>query len=426
MLKRILSIATGVLLGTVLATGTIRLTSEWGWWPYGEVNQSANYLRDVLKLVNENYVEQAEVSMPDLTRSALHGVVAALDPHSDFMEARDYSALQEDMSNQFGGIGVQVEMRDSRVIVIAPIVNTPGERAGILRGDQIVSVNGEALDDASMDDVVGLLRGEPRTPVTIGLHRSATGKDFEVTLLREVIRIESVQDARMIEDGIGYILLTQFSHRTSEEFTQALDRLTAEGMKSLVLDLRNNPGGLLDAAVGVAEPFFNRGELIVYTQGRKPEDREDFLSRRTQAPIVMPIAVLINAGSASAAEIVAGALKDTQRAVIVGERSFGKGSVQSVFRLKNGEGLRLTTARYFTPSGVTIHEKGVEPHVEVVMTPEEDGKVRLQRLRDDITDPVEFRERFGFEPLEDRQLRAAIAVLEGARLLEDRKVAAAR
>ncbi len=424
MLKRILSVATGVLLGTALALGAARLAAHWGLLPGRDLDRSAAYVRDVLKIVNEHYVEDAAVDYRALTRSALKGVMTSLDPHSDFMEATTYRALQEDMSNEFGGIGVQVEMREEKIVVIAPISGTPGERAGILRGDQIVSVDGGRLESPSMDDVIRRLRGRPRTQVALGIHRPDTGASFTLTLVREVIKLESVSEVRVLEDGIGYLRLGQFSERSGAEFVAALERLRDEGMTSLVLDLRNNPGGLLDAAVAVAEPFFNHQELIVYTQGRREGDREEYRSDRTDAPMSLPIAVLINAGSASAAEIVAGALKDTGRAVIVGERSFGKGSVQSIFRLRNGEGLRLTTARYYTPSGTTIHEKGVEPHVEVVMTPADDNKVRLQRARDDIKDPEEFKERFGFEPVVDRQLEAAMAVLRMARLLESRAVAA--
>jgi carboxyl-terminal processing protease len=191
-------------------------------------------------------------------------------------------------------------------------------------------------------------------------------------------------------------------------------------MKSLVLDLRNNPGGLLDAAVAVAEPFFKKGELIVYTQGRRPKDRDEYRAEADDTPINVPTVVLINSGSASAAEIIAGALKDTGRAVIVGERSFGKGSVQSIFRLDNGEGMRLTTARYYTPSGVTLHERGVEPTVEIVMSPDEDQNIRLQRTRRDVTDPAEFKERFGIDPVADRQLQAALDILTSMRLLAER------
>jgi carboxyl-terminal processing protease len=273
-----------------------------------------------------------------------------------------------------------------------------------------------------MNDVIDLLRGKPQTKVVVRLLRPSTQKQLELTIIREVIKVESVRDVRVMADGIGYIQLAEFSEHTTEEFDRALDGLLKQGVTSLVLDLRNNPGGLLDAAVDVAEPFFRKGELIVYTQGRRPKDREDFRAETDGEPLTLPVAVLINAGSASAAEIVAGALKDTGRAVIVGERSFGKGSVQSIFKLKNGEGLRLTTARYYTPSGVTIHEKGIEPQIEVVMTPEEDDQLRLQRSRSDLSDPKEFAGRFGFTPIEDRQLQAAIEVLKGVNVLAGRGV----
>jgi carboxyl-terminal processing protease len=222
----------------------------------------------------------------------------------------------------------------------------------------------------------------------------------------------------VLDDGIGYVQLTEFSDHTAEQFRQALESLLKQGIASLIIDLRNNPGGLLDSAVEVAEPFFRKNELIVYTKGRKPSDREEFRATSAGPPISIPLAVLINAGSASAAEIVTGALKDTGRAIIVGERSFGKGSVQSVFKLERGEGLRLTTARYYTPGGVSIHERGITPHVEVVMTPEEDTKLARQRGRPDLTDSKEIKERFGFEPVADRQLETAIAMLKGVRLFE--------
>jgi len=240
-----------------------------------------------------------------------------------------------------------------------------------------------------------------------------------------MIKTESVRDVQVLSDNIGYLQITQFTERTGEEFVKALNKLSELKATGLIIDLRNNPGGLLDSAVAVAEPFFKKGELIVYTQGRKPGDREDYKAESDEAPLDVPAAVLINAGSASAAEIVAGALKDTGKAIIVGERSFGKGSVQSIFKLKHGEGMRLTTARYYTPSGVTIHEKGVTPNVEVVMTPEDDQNVRLQRARHDVNDPTEFKERFGFAPIEDRQLQAALDVLRGIMILDMRKAEAA-
>jgi carboxyl-terminal processing protease len=354
-------------------------------------------------------------------------LVGALDPHSEYLEAEDFRHFESDINGDFGGIGVQVEMKAGRVIVIAPMAGTPGERAGILRGDEIISVDSRPLATTGpMDDAIKRLRGKPKTKVVVGLHRPGTGKTLELTLVRELIKIESVRTAHLIYGHIGYIHLVDFSARTGEDFLSALERLINQGADSLIIDLRNNPGGLLDAAVEVAEPFFHQDELVVYTRGRKPEDQEEYRAAMSGEPIDLPLAVIINAGSASAAEVVTGALKDTKRAVVVGERSFGKGSVQSVFKLKNGEGLRLTTARYYTPGGVSIHGEGIAPHVEVVMTPEEDNKLRVQRARTDITDPGEFEERFGFIPVDDRQLRAAVDVLKGVSVLRERAHTAAK
>lgn len=424
MLRRVFTLTGGALCGSAVAFAFIQTASGWGLWPNRELDRSTRYVRQVMELVSEHYVDGDRAVYPELTKSALHGLLSGLDPHSDFLEAKEYRELEEDMNAEFGGIGIQVEVRKERVVVIAPIAGTPGERAGIQRGDTLVAVDGEELGKASISDVISRLRGRPGTEVVVRLFRPSGQREVEYRLVREVIRIESVRETRVLPGQVGYLQLTQFSERTGEEFRVALARLREAGVRGLILDLRNNPGGVLDAAVEVAEPFFPAGELIVYTQGRTTEDREEFRSRSRRLPFDEPVVVLINAGTASAAEIVAGALKDTGRAVLVGERSFGKGSVQSVFPLKNGEGLRLTTARYYTPSGVTIHQKGIDPQVEVVMTPEEDARIRLQRNRNDVNDPAEFQERFGFAPVEDRQWITALEVMQGL-LAWDRDRAAA-
>jgi carboxyl-terminal processing protease len=418
MFKRILVLAAGALLGVLCSLAAVNLAVAWNLWPNRELNRSADYMREVLQMVHENYVDPKPVNYDHLAKLAIHGMVETLDPHSEFLESKDNRELEEDLSGEFGGIGVQVETREGKVVVISPIAGTPGERAGILRGDEIVSIDGKVVGrDGPRDDVVNRLRGKPKTQVVLGLYRPSAQKKIELTLIREIIKVESVRDVRVIGDGVGYIQVTEFSEHTGEQFVKALNTLLRQGVDSLVIDLRNNPGGLLDAAVEVAEPFFRKNELIVYTQGRKPADRDEYRAATVGNPVALRLAVLINAGTASAAEVVTGALKDTSRAVVVGERSFGKGSVQSIFKLKNGEGLRLTTAHYYTPSGVTIHEKGITPQVEVVMTPAEDNKIARQRNRPDITDPVEMKQRFGFEPIEDRQLQAALDVLKGVRLL---------
>ncbi len=426
MLKQVFTIAAGVALGSGMALGGAHLAFTWGWFGNHDLDRSAAYVRDVMQKVNENYVDGGMAQYPKLTHAALHGIVESLDPHSEFLEAKDYQELEEEMSSEFVGIGIQLEQRDNRVVVIAPIADTPGARAGIQRGDELVSIDGERLDGKSgtMDAVVDKLRGKPKTMVRVGLYRPSTKRTFEVTIMRDVIKVESVRAPEVLSPGIGYVQITQFTEHTGEEFIKALNQLAEKNVQALIIDLRNNPGGVLDAAVAVAEPFFKKGELIVYTQGRNPKDRDEYRAESDDPALDVPTVVLINSGSASAAEIVAGALKDTGKAVIVGERSFGKGSVQSIIKLNDGEGMRLTTARYYTPSGVTLHEKGVQPNVEIVMSPEEDRNIRLQRARDDVTDPHDFQARFGFAPTEDRQLQTAIDILQGARLIEARDAAA--
>jgi carboxyl-terminal processing protease len=421
MLKRILTVSAGVVLGVALTLSAARVAGAWNLFPSRELSRSSSYIRDVMKLVNESYVDEKASTYDRLSKNAIHGMVESLDPHSEFLEAKDNTEFEEDLTGEFGGIGIEVETRKGEAVVIAALADTPGGRAGIQRGDIIASIDGKRVEKGpGVDGIVSQLRGKPKTKVAVGVYRPSTKTTFDVTLVREVIKIISVRDAHVIEGEVGYVRVTEFSEHTGEQFGKALDQMLQTGISSLVIDLRNNPGGLLDAAVEVAEPFFKKGELIVYTQGRKPSDREEYRAEADGEPLNLPVAILVNSGSASAAEVLTGALKDTGRAVVVGERSFGKGSVQTVFPLQNGEGLRLTTAKYYTPSGISIHEKGIAPNVEVVMTAEEDDKIDRQQSRSDITDPKEFKERFGFAPVYDRQLQAALDVLKGVRLLDAR------
>ena len=419
MLKRILVLTGAALLGFGACLSALRMAGAWSLLPNRDLDRSASYVRDVLKIVNENYVDPGAASYDALARLSIHGMVDSLDPQSEYLESKDNEELEEDLDGEYGGIGVEVEMHNGAFAVVDPMAGSPGYKAGILAGDEITSIDGKPVDhEVPMETVVNRLRGKPRTHVRLGLVRPGNGRRLDLDLVREVIKIQSVRGTRVIDGTIGYIQIRDFSEHTGEQFDDALNQLLKKGIDSLVVDLRNNPGGLLDAAVEVAEPFFKKGELIVYTQGRHPADRDSYLSETEGDPLKIPVAVLINADTASAAEIVAGALKDTGRAVIVGERSFGKGSVQSIFKLKNGEGLRLTTAHYFTPSGVMIHAKGIAPQVEVVMNPDEDRKLEMQASRPDISDPADFKERFGYAPLEDRQLDAALDVLRTVRLYD--------
>lgn len=413
MLKRILLVAVAAAAGFGLAQFAARPGAP-SWWPDRERDRNVRYYREVLQMVKENYVEDTEhVGYDNLTRSALAGMLGELDPHSEFLPADEFSRTEEELTNEFSGVGIQVEQRDGKVVVITPIADTPAERAGIRRGDQLVMVEGQPVEGPSLDRAVKLIRGASGTEVKLSIYRPAQERTLDFSLKRERIRLESVRNAALRAGGIGYVQITQFSERTGDEFRQALVGLEKQGLRALVLDLRNNPGGLLDAAVAVCDTFFDRDELIVYTQGRSAESRESYRTRGRHGPRRYPIAILVNGGTASAAEIVAGAMRDTKRATVVGERTFGKGSVQSVFSLRNGEGMRLTTARYYTPAGLTIHEKGITPNVELEVSPDDEVKVRLQQSRADLLAPAEFAERFGFSPIEDVQLQAAEELLTG-------------
>jgi carboxyl-terminal processing protease len=421
MFKRVLlTILAAVPAGLALALGLQMVTGRMPIFG-GEAARQAAQVEDVLRLVNKYYVREADTDYTKLTESALDGMLHSLDPHSDFMSRREYGDFQDDARGEFGGIGVHIEMRDKRLTVVAPIAGTPGERAGLLRGDQFVKVDGKEMDGLSLDKCLDLLRGPSGTSVTVSVFRPRTKETLERTIVREIIKVQSVRDVRMLTPTIGSIRILQFGEKTAAEFLSALETLEAQGMRALVLDLRDNPGGLLNAAVGVAEPFFEKGELIVYTQGRTPDTREDILAEPSAPRRTYPVAVLINPGSASASEIVAGALRDTRRAILVGEKSYGKGSVQTVMPVRGGGALRLTTALYYVPSGEAINGHGIEPQIKVALTADEDHKLAIQRNRLPVMSPEEFRQQFEFDPIEDRQMTAAIEALRGMMTFEERE-----
>jgi carboxyl-terminal processing protease len=415
MFKRILHVGLVVLLIGNTALLALLYGERYGWLAGRDSAAQARRFRQVVDAVTARYVDPTAATPEKLTTSALDEMVRRLDPHSEFLEAKEYANVQGDLRSEFGGIGVQIELRDEKVVVIAPIAGTPGERAGILRGDRIAKVDGQELTSPVMRNAVERLRGKPGTKVQVGLERRENGTTRELAfeIVREIIKVDTIRATSMAAPGIGYIQLTQFTERTAEEFKAALATLEGKGMEALVVDLRNNPGGLLTSAVDVLAPFFRDGELAVYTQGREASSRSELHTHGADKARHYPIAVLVNSGSASAAEIVTGALHDTHRAVVLGERTFGKGSVQTLIPLDGGEALRLTTARYFTPGGQVIHGKGIEPDLSLPVSAEDDRKLGIQRLRDDFTTPEEFKARFEFEPIADRQLEAALDVLRG-------------
>lgn len=386
-----------------------------------EAYEQIRLFTKAIMLIRHDYVDGSKVSYSNLVTAALSGMLQSLDPYSQYMEPLDYRDLKEDTQGKFGGIGIQVGVKDNLLTVIAPMEDTPAFRAGILSRDKIIEINDERTDKLSMRDTVHKLRGEPGTSVKLKILRDKEIKEF--TLKREVIQVTSVKGARMLEDGIGYIRITEFSEPTARSLRTALEKLASEKMKALVLDLRNNPGGLLTSAIQVSELFLKKGTLIVSTRGRGGIPRQDpaYAGGALNYPD-LPMVILINGGSASAAEIVAGALHDNNRAVLVGETTFGKGSVQNVLQIENGSALRLTTARYYTPSGQSIHEKGIEPDIVVPVSSGEWIEVLRKRGFEEAPALMTDQEKKTYaDPVPDRPLDRAVDMLKGLLIFESRK-----
>ncbi len=335
---------------------------------------------DVLGRVQRSYV--TEIDEKEAIEAAINGMLTSLDPHSSYLSPEDFTSMQEQTSGEYGGLGIEVTMEDGFVKVIAPIDDTPASRAGLESGDLITAIDGQAIVGQTLNDAVSVMRGLVGTDITITILRPGQDETFDVTLTREVIRPKSVV-ARVEPEGIGYVRISAFNERTTDLLRAGLDEISREvggAPKGLILDLRNNPGGLLDQAVEVSDLFLTGGE-IVSTRGRDAQDIQRYNARRGEEFRGVPIVVIINGGSASAAEIVAGALQDRGRATVLGVTSFGKGSVQTVIPIGSSRGaLRLTTARYYTPSGRSIQSTGIEPDIEVAnrrYTEEEIEKLRF-------------------------------------------------
>lgn len=317
-----------------------------------------------LTTIQSDYVD--EKNPQDLIYGALRGMLSSLDPHSQFMDPDEYKDLKTETEGKFGGLGVEITLKDNLLTVIAPVEDTPAWRAGIKAGDRIVKIGHKVTRDMNLDDAVKELRGDPGTKVAITILREGDDSIHDFVITREIIHVDDIKEPHIIGDRIGYVRLTEFRENSYNELHQALEKLKAQGADSLILDLRNNPGGLLDVAIKIAEDFLPSGKTIVSTKGRHSSEDTIAKSENDGGDFLdWPMAVLINEGSASGSEIVAGALRDNKRAVLVGVQSFGKGSVQSVIPLPDGSGLRLTTAKYFTPSGVCINGIGITPDVVI-------------------------------------------------------------
>lgn len=374
-------LSAGVFLGFFLAVGQ-------GVWAERDTEaalplEDLQTFTEVFARIKRDYVEP--VSDEELLQNAISGMVSGLDPHSSYLTPQEYNDLQVGTQGEFGGLGIEVGMENGFIKVIAPIDGTPAQRAGIQAGDLIIRIDGHPVKGMSLQDAVERMRGEPGTDITLTIVRGDEAA-FDVTITRDIIQVESVSH-RMLAPGFGYLRVSQFQSRTGEDVIAALEALRQEAggdLRGLVLDLRNNPGGVLNAAVEVADAFLTEGR-IVYTEGRVERADMGFTATPNDMLNGAPLVVLVNGGSASASEIVAGALQDHNRAVIMGRPTFGKGSVQSILPLPDGAALKLTTARYFTPSGRSIQAEGIVPDVRIAnvrVVPEEDEGAGLVRESD--------------------------------------------
>ena len=370
----------------------------------------------VVEQIREHYVDQDKTKYKDLIYGALNGMLQSLDPHSQFMDPEMYSDMKDDTTGHFGGLGIVISIKDAVLTIVAPMEDTPGFKAGLMSGDKIIEIDGKSTEGLSLQEAVKKLRGDPGTKVTIKILRPKNRDIKDVELVRAVINVPSVKDARILEDGIGYVRIVQFNEPTANALQESLDKLSGEGMQALILDLRNNPGGLLTSAVEVSQKFLRRGDLIVFTLGRNEKQQQVFRAKGRYRFGDLPMVVLVNGGSASASEIVAGALQDHKRAMLIGEKTFGKGSVQSVLPLDDGAAIRLTTAKYYTPSKRVIHEKGIEPDIVVPMNPDDWRKLLIKRSRPENAELEEGEE--DVSGVVDIQLERAVDVLKGIMIFE--------
>ncbi len=389
---------------------------------YEQVELFAN----TISIIRNDYVAQTQSK--DLIYGAMKGMLMSLDSHSQFMDPESYRDMKVETEGKFGGIGIEITLKEGILTVISPIEDTPAFKAGLKPNDKIVRIDGKSTRDATLNDAVKKLRGEPGTPVTLTILREEEKKLMDVVITRGVIEIKSIKEASVLEDNIGYVKIIEFQENTPKDLAKALAALKAKGIDSLILDLRNNPGGLLETSVRVSEMFLPQGKLIVSTKGRAKSQDMVYKSEYGRPYTEFMLVVIVNEGSASASEIVAGAIKDNKRGIIVGAKTFGKGSVQTVIPLSDGSAIRLTTAEYFTPNGEAINNKGIIPDVVVAKSKGIAPKPKDEELEEEeIFERPELKEpdeKKAERPKpHDTQLETAINLIKGIKSYEALKTA---
>ena len=379
---------------------------------------------NVLERIRRDYVDGKDLTYQDLVHGALDGMLSKLDPNSEFMPPIKYNYLKEDTEGNFGGVGVHINIQDGYLTVLAPMEDTPAFEAGVMSGDRFIKIDGENARNISMPEAMKKLRGKPGSKVAVTLFRPSSGKNIDVKLKRALIKVSTVKDINnqrkfyVDENKIGYIRITQFGEETARDLEEGIKQLEVQDMKGLVLDLRHNPGGLLDQAVKVCEKFLTQGELIVTTEGRRKSENSIHKSSGRYARPELPLVVLVNEFSASASEIVAGCMQDLKRAKIVGKKTFGKGSVQKILPLTGQEGsaLRLTTAKYYTPSHKVIHGKGIQPDYKISMSRTDEELLFLSRTPGGM-EMIDKDRRESVKNFKDPQLVKAMEILVGKKKL---------
>jgi carboxyl-terminal processing protease len=426
----------GLLIAIALVALTLTGGVQHGTTAIEDTYERLKVFTEILSLVQSHYVE--DVNSKEVIYGAVKGMLETLDPHSSFMPPEAFKEMQVETQGVFGGLGIEITVKDRMLTVVAPIEGTPADRAGVQPGDRILRIERDITKDMTLQEAVRKLRGPKGSKVTIAILREGLTEPLEVTLVREVIEVKSVRN-KDLGEGMYYARVSSFQERTAKDLERVLEQGVKGGATALILDLRNDPGGLLNQAVSVSGMFLDKGQLIVYTQGRQKSQDMRFNAESPYVFPKLPMVVLINGGSASASEIVAGALQDWKRAVILGTKSFGKGSVQTVIPLSDGSGLRLTTAKYFTPKGRSIHGTGIMPDILVeppkpelvakaaqeearrpAAVPAPPERPRDQKIGDQENQGVEIGRREVADPTKDPQLQRAIEILKATRILEKR------